>query len=46
VQARPVVVVDRDAKDALVSQGLRPGDRLVASGVEALTDGQRVRPIQ
>ena len=46
VQARPVVVVDRDATDALVSQGLRAGERFVISGVEALADGQRVRPIQ
>jgi biotin carboxyl carrier protein len=46
VRARRVVVVDRDAKDALVSQGLRPGDRFVASGVEALADGQRVRPLR
>ena len=46
VQARPVVVVDRDATDALVSQGLRAGERFVTSGVEALADGQRVRPIR
>jgi multidrug efflux pump subunit AcrA (membrane-fusion protein) len=46
VQARPVVVVDRDGQDALVAQGLRRGDRVVASGVEALADGQRIRPIQ
>jgi membrane fusion protein (multidrug efflux system) len=45
VQARPVVVVDRDPRDVLVTQGLRAGDRLVASGVEALADGQRVRPL-
>ncbi|MBI5479409.1 MAG: HlyD family efflux transporter periplasmic adaptor subunit, partial [Deltaproteobacteria bacterium] len=44
-RARPVVVVDRDGQDALVSQGLGPGDRLVQSGVEALADGQRVRPV-
>jgi RND family efflux transporter MFP subunit len=46
VQARPVVVVDRDGKDALVAQGLRSGDRVVALGVDGLADGQRVRPLQ
>jgi hypothetical protein len=46
VHARPVVVVDRDATDALVAQGLRAGDRFVVGGVEALADGQRVRPIR
>jgi multidrug efflux pump subunit AcrA (membrane-fusion protein) len=46
VQARPVVIVDRSPQDALVAQGLQPGDRFVANGVEALADGQRVRPLQ
>ena len=38
LEARPVVVADRDAADAIVVQGLDPGDRVVAS------PGQELRP--
>jgi RND family efflux transporter MFP subunit len=45
VALRPVEILRFDTRDVVVSQGLDPGDVVVAAGVQALHPGQRVRPL-
>jgi RND family efflux transporter MFP subunit len=43
---RPVAVVAYEARDVLVSSGIREGDRVVTLGVQKLDAAQRVRIVQ
>lgn len=43
VVRRPVTIASVDDNMAIVSSGLRPGERIVALGAHMLTQGQRVR---
>lgn len=36
---------NNDGKNYIVTSGLKPGDKIVVSGVTALTDGQEIKPI-
>lgn len=45
VNMRPVTVAQYREKDALISTGLKPGEKLVAIGVYKLRDGEKVNPI-
>lgn len=42
---RNVTVAQYRERDALITTGLQPGERLVASGVNKLRDGELVKPI-
>jgi multidrug efflux pump subunit AcrA (membrane-fusion protein) len=44
VHERRVTVVDRSGTDVLIGGGLANGDQVVASGAEALKDGQKAAP--
>lgn len=43
VRLQPVAVTGADGNEAVVSQGLSPGDVVVTAGVHVLTPGQRVK---
>jgi HlyD family secretion protein len=43
VSLRPVRVAFQDPTQAVLSSGVRPGERVVVAGAEGLSDGQRVR---
>jgi len=45
VTVRPVSVAQYREQDALISAGLRPGEKLVAIGVHKLRNGEKVNPI-
>lgn len=45
VRARAVQIGKVDDRLLIVTGGLRPGDRIVASGLGLLTDGARVKPL-
>ena len=36
---------NNDGKNYIVTSGLKAGDKIVVSGVTALTDGQEIKPI-
>lgn len=42
VTSRPVVVASADGNEVVITDGLAPGARIVATGVHVLTAGQRV----
>lgn len=46
VSFRPVRIVRLEGERAIVADGVRVGDRIVALGGHALHDGERVRPVQ
>jgi hypothetical protein len=46
VSFRPVGIVRLDAERAIVSGGVRIGERIVALGAQQLHEGQRVRAAQ
>ncbi len=43
VRLQPVAVTGADGQEAVVSQGLNPGDVVVTAGVHVLTPGQKVK---
>jgi multidrug efflux pump subunit AcrA (membrane-fusion protein) len=43
VSFRPVKVLHLSEEDVTVSEGVRPGDQIVALGAHLLSDGQQVR---
>jgi len=45
VRARAVQIGRIDDKELIVTGGLRPGDRIVTSGLVLLTDGAKVKPL-
>lgn len=45
VRARAVQIGRIDDKELVITGGLRPGDRIVSSGLVLLTDGARVKPL-
>lgn len=45
VRARAVQIGRVDDKELIVTGGLRPGDRIVTSGLVLLTDGAKVKPL-
>jgi membrane fusion protein, multidrug efflux system len=44
VQIRPVKVGERHGTMWLINQGVKPGERVVAQGVQKVKDGQKVTP--
>ena len=42
VQSRPVVVAGADGNQAVIADGLKPGEEVVATGVHVLSPGQKV----
>jgi membrane fusion protein (multidrug efflux system) len=44
VAIRPVVVGDKTGSEWIVSEGLKPGDRVVAEGIQKVKNGQQVNP--
>ena len=46
VSFRPVRLVRLEGERAIVSDGVRVGDRIVALGGHTLHDGERVRPVR
>jgi membrane fusion protein (multidrug efflux system) len=44
VAIRPVVVGDKTGTEWIISEGLKPGDRVVAEGIQKVKDGQQVNP--
>jgi len=44
VSIRPVTVGERVGSDWIISDGLNPGDRVVAEGTQKVTDGAVVNP--
>jgi multidrug efflux pump subunit AcrA (membrane-fusion protein) len=42
VQSRPVVVAGADGNLAVIADGLKPGEEVVATGVHVLSPGQQV----
>jgi len=44
VAIRPVVVGEKTGTEWIVSEGLKPGDRVVAEGIQKVKDGQQVNP--
>lgn len=45
VRARAVQIGRVDDRDLIVTGGLKPGDRIVSSGLVLLTDGAKVKPL-
>lgn len=45
VRARAVQIGRIDDKELVITGGLRPGDRIVTSGLVLLTDGAKVKPL-
>ena len=43
---RRVEIARMEGKDALIRTGLKTGDRVVISPMEAVTDGMRVRTVE
>lgn len=43
VSPQDVTVLSRDTQNALLTGGLKPGDKVVIAGVNSLTPGQKVR---
>lgn len=46
VKLSPVKIEDKDARNYLISEGLKIGERIVTRGVERLKEGQIIKPIQ
>ena len=44
VAIRPVVVGEKTGSEWIISDGLKPGDRVVAEGIQKVKDGQQVNP--
>jgi membrane fusion protein (multidrug efflux system) len=44
VAIRPVVVGEKTGSEWIISDGLKPGDRVVAEGIQKVRDGQQVNP--
>jgi membrane fusion protein, multidrug efflux system len=44
VAIRPVVVGEKTGSEWIISEGLKPGDRVVAEGIQKVKDGQQVNP--
>jgi membrane fusion protein (multidrug efflux system) len=44
VVIRPVVVGEKTGTEWIVSEGLKPGDRVVAEGIQKVKEGQQVNP--
>jgi membrane fusion protein (multidrug efflux system) len=44
VAIRPVVVGEKTSTQWIISEGLKPGDRVVAEGIQKVKDGQQVNP--
>lgn len=44
VEGRPVTVADRSGRYYLISKGLKPGEKIVYSGLDRLRDGMAIAP--
>ncbi len=44
VAIRPVIVGEKTGSEWIISDGLKPGDRVVAEGIQKVKDGQQVNP--
>ncbi len=44
VAIRPVTVGEKTGSEWIISDGLKPGDRVVAEGIQKVKDGQQVNP--
>jgi membrane fusion protein, multidrug efflux system len=44
VSIRPVIVGEKTGSEWIISEGLKPGDRVVAEGIQKVKDGQQVNP--